>query len=309
MASLSGGNHITHSNQQSFWIWKKALEQRTGVRITPDREQALINLVNQRLKQLRYEDIKQYFADSLDDIKGAEEWSWLLDNLLVKETSFFRHQPSLDYVARWAAHVIKSPQSQQPLWIWSLGCSSGEEAYSLAITMREVMDQQQKPFKFGILATDISAEAISNARQGVYARRQLQSVSSTLREKYFDQIGPDSYRVNASLRSHICFITSNILEQKAPLAGCKMNLVYCQNLLVYFRRWQRREVVNQLVDHMPDEGHMVIGLGELGAWTPPQLTRTVPGSVQAYCKNTAANHLSPASPTAKQDIESAIRRC
>ncbi len=310
MASLSGSKVSNRRDQQSFWIWKKALEQRTGVRITPDREQALINLLNRRLQKLQYDDIKQYFANSLDDFKGAEEWSWLLDNLLIKETRFFRHQPSLDYVARWVAQLIKARKSQQPLWIWSLGCSSGEEAYSLAITVRQTIEKQNKPFKFGILATDISAEAISKARLGVYPRRQLQAVDVGLREKYFDQIGPDSFRVNAGLRSHICFLTSNILEQKNPLVGPKIDLIFCQNLLVYFRRWQRREIVNQLVAEMPDEGRMILGLGELGAWMPPQLTRAVPGTVQAYCKNTSANNqVSVASAADMQAIDSAMRRC
>ena len=87
---MTASSELIHDrDRQSFWLWKKAVEQRTGVRITADRERALVKLLQQRMRELQYRDINQYFADSLDDARGAEEWSRLVDNLLIQETSFF----------------------------------------------------------------------------------------------------------------------------------------------------------------------------------------------------------------------------
>ena len=284
MARVVTSELIHDRDQQSFWLWKKAIEQRTGVLITSDRERALITLLQRRMQELQYQDINQYFADSLDDVKGAEEWSLLVDNLLVQETCFFRHQPSLDYVARWARSYAQSHNSREPLWLWSLGCSSGEEAYSLAITLHEALSGLRRQPRFGIVATDISHRAIAEARRGVYPERRLTQVSPALKHRYFDQVGAYRYRVKPYLRNHIGFLTANILEAKPTLIRRKLHLIYCQNMLIYFRRWQRREIVNQLSRQLHDEGHLILGMGELGAWTPPCLSRSVPRTVQAYCK-------------------------
>lgn len=311
MARVVSSEIMTDSHRQSFVLWKKAIEQRTGVCVTEDRERALGNLLSRRMQELQYDDPNQYFADSLDDAQGAEEWSRLVDSLLIKETSFFRHQPSLDYVTFWIQslakkNTLKKPRSESTLWLWSLGCSSGEEAYSLAITMREAMANMAHPLRFGIVATDISHKAIAEAKLGVYSHRKLSGVSASLREKYFDQIGAGKYRVKNCLRGDICFLTSNILSSQSPLLQRKMDLIYCQNMLVYFRRWQRREIVSQLALKMQTKGHMILGMGELGSWTPPNLTRSLPRTVQAYSGDAAIALVQKSS---EPKLDKAIRRC
>ena len=115
-----------------FNVWKAAIEERTGVQITPDRERALALLLERRIKQLDPGDIDQYMIDALDIAKGAEEWSGLVDSLLIKETSFFvTGHPWI--MCRPGLNREWKKSFSQPLWIWSLGCSTGEEAYSLAI--------------------------------------------------------------------------------------------------------------------------------------------------------------------------------
>ena len=314
MARAQSSEIIHDRDRQSFWLWKKAIEQRTGVCVTSDRERALINLLQQRMQALQYQDINQYFADSLDDAKGAQEWSRLIDNLLIQETSFFRHQPYLDYVARWAKSYVESHDPKTPLWLWSLGCSTGEEAYSLAITLCETLSgslagKKGQP-RFAIVATDISHRAIAEARLGVYQERRLCRLCPTLKDKYFDRVGPSRYRVKPSLRSHICFLTSNVLDSKPPLIHCKLNLIYCQNMLIYFRRWQRREIVNQLTQQMKCDGHLILGMGELGTWTPANLTRSVPRNVQAYSKKPIeiAAAVSSAAQAENRQSQQAIRR-
>lgn len=308
---VTADSGLSEADQQPFWLWKRAIEQRTGVRITPDRERALANLLHRRMRELNYTDIRHYFADSLDDAKGAKEWSKLVDSLLIKETSFFRHQPSLDYVERWVKSMSRRRQNKAPVWVWSLGCSSGEEPYSLAIVIKQVMERHGRETNFGIVATDISRDAIANARYGIYSGRKLGALSSQIKAKYFDQVGADSYRVVDSLRRHICFLNSNILTDKSPLVRRKMDLIYCQNMLVYFRRWQRRKIVNKLTAHMQDDGHMLLGLGELGAWVPPGLHRAVPRTVQAYTKQSAnaPAKISTAQAFDQASADQAIRRC
>jgi type IV pilus assembly protein PilK len=267
-----------------FDVWKAAIEKRTGVQITPDRERTLGLLLNQRMAELNLLDVDEYLNQALDVTRGAKEWSGLVDSLLVKETSFFRHPPSFDYVAQWVKETVSDKDFVGPLWLWSLGCSTGEEAYSLAMTVDRAMREAGREPRFGIIGTDISHEAISQARRGIYRAAKMNAVDQSTNEDYFDQVGKQLWRVKADLRRKVCFLTSNILADKSPLIGRKMHLIYCQNMLIYFRRWKRRELVNQLTEHLDNRGCLMLGIGELANWTPEGFARVAPRVVQAYTK-------------------------
>ena len=273
---------LQNSEMGYFDIWKAAIEERTGVQITADRERALAILLNRRMAELDLLDAGEYLTETLDVTRGAQEWSGLVDSLLVKETSFFRHRPSFDYVAQWVKETVTDEQFVGPLWVWSLGCSTGEEAYSLAITVERAMREAGREPRFGIIGTDISREAIFQARRGIYRTSKMSAVDESTYAHYFDQVGKQLWRVKADLRRRVCFLTSNILTDKSPLIRRKMHLIYCQNMLIYFRRWKRRELVNQLIEHLDNRSCLMLGLGELSNWTPEGFARVAPRAVQAY---------------------------
>ena len=268
-----------------FDVWKATIEERTGVQITPDRERALALLLERRIKELDSRDIDQYMIDALDIAKGAEEWSGLIDSLLVKETSFFRHRPSMDYVHSWVRDAVKTQPFTEPLWLWSLGCSTGEEAYSLAITVEQAMKAEGRKPCYGIIGTDISREAIIQARRGIYRESKMTVVDKSDNSAYFEPVGKGLWRVKADLRRRVCFLTSNILTDGSPLVRRKMHLIYCQNMLVYFRRWKRREIIGQLSNHLDARGCLMLGLGELRNWLPSGFTRVTQRNIQAYIKD------------------------
>jgi len=276
---------ISETEKNSVGLWKEAIEQRTGVKITPDREKALSMLLDRRMKELQCGDINQYFEDSLDDAKGAQEWSGIIDSLLIKETSFFRHQPSMDFVTDWVAEKVSEGELTEPLWVWSLGCSTGEEAYSLAMLIEQAMDAAGVVPRYGIIGTDISRDCITQARRGVYRQSKMTHINGSFQEAYFDQVGKGLWRVKDSVRRRVCFVNSNVLTDQSPMVRRKMHLIYCQNMLIYFRRWKRREIVNQLIEHLETDGRLILGMGELGNWIPPGLARVAPRTVQAYVKS------------------------
>lgn len=265
-------------------VWKNCIEQRTGVRITPDREQVLLALVNQRMQSLEYEGFEHYLARSLCPSDGVAEWAGIVDALLVNETSFFRHKPSMDYVRRQVMTMVREDQLQGTFWAWSLGCSTGEEAYSLAITIDQAMQATGADTNFGVVATDISRTSILQARRGMFRESRMQVLSEAVREQYFDQVAKHLWRAKPNLRRKVCFVNGNALTDSAPLQRDRLQLIFCQNMLIYFRRWKRREIVSRLSERLDKHGSLVLGVGEINSWVPRGFIRVQPRSVLAYVR-------------------------
>jgi type IV pilus assembly protein PilK len=206
----------------------------------------------------------------------------LLDRLTVQETRFFRHRPSFDvlegYLRERLQHGLNSPWE-----MWSVGCSSGEEPYSLAITAAEVLRDSEQPEHFGVTGTDISLNALRMARDGRYGPRKLEQIDTELGQRYFAAQADGRFKVVADLAARVCCARLNVLElAKAPISG--MDVIFCQNLLIYFRRWRRREILNCLAERLAPGGLLVVGVGEVVGWQHPDLLPVADERVLAFTR-------------------------
>jgi chemotaxis protein methyltransferase CheR/type IV pilus assembly protein PilK len=192
----------------------------------------------------------------------------------VQETSFFRHESSYALVEEYVQEFIKTQPSGSSLDVWSMGCSTGEEPYSLAMMISEQFAATKTKDYYGITATDISLPTLSKARAGRYSARKVERIDPTLREKYFAQVNEREYEVAQPLRDRICFARVNALEMsKAPMSN--MDLIFCQNMLIYFRRWRKKQIVTHMANRLAPGGLMVLGIGEVTDWSHPELERVV----------------------------------
>lgn len=263
-------SHGFDDNQ--FDRWRALLESRTGMRFSDARRSLLLTQLNRRMNDAGYEDFDAYFhAVTAGGLAAESEWQELVDYLTVQETRFFRDPQAMELVsdhlkAQW-------DRSQAPVNLWSVGCATGEEAYSLAMIMAELARHTQRPRRYAVTGSDISAPAIHKARLGRYRQRKLEPVPKALRERYFD-MDASMATVKPALASNICFTRLNVLDlAEAPMAD--MDLIFCQNLLIYFRRWRRREIVLQLIKRLRPGGLLVLGPGDLTGFTHPDLV-TIP---------------------------------
>lgn len=267
-----------------FHAWQALLEERTGLVINEQRRAFLQTNLSARMRELGVEDYASYFRQVTDGPSGAVEWSTLLDRLTVQETRFFRHQPSFDLLERYLAErLVRKPMSA-PWSLWSVGCSSGEEPYSMAISAAQVLRETAQPGHFGVTGTDISLSALSKAREGLYVARKLEQMDPVLREQYFQVQADGRYKVVPSLAAQVCCARLNVLElAKAPMSG--MDVIFCQNLLIYFRRWRRREILNRLAERLAPGGLLVVGVGEIVGWQHPDLQPVADEQVLAFTRN------------------------
>lgn len=274
---------LADMSQAEFRDWQTLLEERTGVVISEQRRAFLQTNLTARMRELEVADYSTYYRQVTDGPRGAVEWSTLLDRLTVQETRFFRHRPSFDVLESYLRGRLATDEQQQPWALWSVGCSSGEEPYSMAICAAEVLNDTASSRQFGVTGTDISLNALSKARDATYGVRRLEQMDADLCERYFAAQDDGRRKVVSDLAERICFARLNVLELgKAPMTG--MDVIFCQNLLIYFRRWRRREILNRLAERLAPGGLLVVGVGEVVGWQHPDLEPVADERVLAFTR-------------------------
>ncbi len=266
-----------------FNDWQALLEERSGMVVTEQRRAFLQTNLSSRMREVGAQDYASYFRQVTDGPRGAVEWSTLMDRLTVQETRFFRHPPSFAVLSDYIKGRVESRSAAQPWSLWSVGCASGEETYSLAICTAEALKCAGGNTQFGVIGTDISLSALIRSREGLYGLRRLEQLDPDLRERYFQPLAGDRFQVVPSLAARVCFARLNVLE----LAGAPMSdvdVIFCQNLLIYFRRWRRREILNRLVERLAPGGLLVIGAGEVVGWQHPELVPVADSQVLAFTR-------------------------
>jgi len=275
---------LPEMDAHQFQQWQTLLEARTGVCVSDQRKTFLQTSVGTRMRELKIADYQTYYEHVTQGAAGAVEWSALIDRLTVRETSFMRHRPSFDAIGRHLDRLLVDRPADRPLQLWSVGCASGEEAYSMAIVSEQsIAAAGGHPSGYGIWATDISLKALEQGRTAVYPGNRLGGLDERERREWLQTLPNDRYEIAYALRDRVCFSRLNILElAQAPIRD--LDIIFCQNLLIYFRRWRRRDLLNLLATRLAPGGMLIIGLGEIMDWNNPLLERLPDSQVQAYVR-------------------------
>lgn len=269
----------------AFTAWQDLLEERLGLQLPEQRRSFLKTSLSIRMRELGFVDYLDYYRYVRGGDAGMVEWNVLIDRVTVQETRFFRDPAAFSLSKDFLQRRVQEVDRDRPLSIWSVGCSTGEETYSLAMMTAELLrrDSGQSVRHFGVTGTDVSRRALDTARLGSYPARRVHMVDDRLVERFFDVDG-SRYRVRDELKDRVCFTRLNVLElARSPMKG--LDLIFCQNVLIYFRKWRRKDIVSELARRLAPGGMLVLGLGEVVDWKMPELTR-VPGErALAYLKH------------------------
>jgi len=250
--------------------WTALLASRTGVCVTPAWEGHVRRVLSHRLMQP--------VAAGSDGVRAW--WRELLDQLLIRETAFFRHRPSFDYLAEQLRDLSVTAE---PITLWSAGCASGEEAYSMAATAARILPTS----RFRIVATDLSAAALTKAGAAVYAAEQLDGLTADERA-CFAPAGDERVRVSAALRRRVACVPLNLMARRWPAALRQVDAIFCQHVLVYFGAEQRMKLLARFARCLKPGGRLVLGPGEYLGSSPDGLRRDHNRDVLAFVRTTGA---------------------
>lgn len=246
-----------------FQEWTRLLERCAGLHIAPERRSFLISGIRTRMRANGCGSSREYYERLIKQRSQAEEWSLLIDKLTVHETSFFRHQASMDLVNETL--LQDPPEKEHDYFAWSVGCATGEETYSLAMQLDNHIGDAAQEYCFRVIGTDISTPAVRRARKGVYLNRRLIDVPLAFQERYCRKVSDRYFRITEELRGRVCFTRLNLRDlNNTPMP--KFNLIFCQNLLIYYDRKRRLEIASDLARCLRSGGVLVLGVGELLDW-------------------------------------------
>jgi chemotaxis protein methyltransferase CheR len=272
--------HITEADLNEI---RTLIEQRSAVHLDESRERFL----STRVQEYAEEELLNDGAALLRRIRGtSSEYDAFLERVLTQETSFFRYPAVYEALGRTILPEIQERkfwQSPRTLRIWSAGCSTGEEPYSIAITLCDAL-KFAEAWEIEILATDISRRALRHAEKGVYSKRSLQELSLRQLETHFTP-AKHGYQVKPRVRRMISFAQMNLAE---PMYLGKMDCIFCMNVLMYFTEQRRLEILRGFYEALEPGGYFLLGHSETLSKTPVKFEPMTLGDCRVYRKPIAA---------------------
>jgi chemotaxis protein methyltransferase CheR len=236
----------------------------SGIHLSAEKKTMLEVRVKRRLKALNLASFVEYCESLFGRERPKDEILHLIDVVTTNKTDFFREPRHFDYLtAKALPDLIERNRTGRPLLVWSAGCSTGEEPYTLAMVMSEFA-LTHAGFRFRILATDVSTTVLAKADRGVYSKEVISPVPGALTRRYFLRSrdpGSGQVRVAPELRRLVEFRRLNFMDADYGIFE-KADAIFCRNVIIYFDRPTQERILGKLANHLLPGGYMFVGHSE-----------------------------------------------
>lgn len=269
-------------DDEQFASWAALIEARVGISLPAGRKSFLLTALAARVRALALGGYEDYFSYLREGGRGAVEWEALVDRLTVHETRFYRDPAALSLIRDvYLRERMASDDGPLRLDLWSAGCATGEEPYTLAMFCDEALSAGGRPYYFSVTATDISRASLAYGREGIYHRLKLTHVPPEMLRRHFVPVDLDHYQVVERLRERVCFTRTNLQQLESAPIG-EMDVIVCQNVLIYFKTERRHAILAGLARQLRPGGLLILGAGEAVGWSHPELSPVVSSTVSAW---------------------------
>lgn len=254
-------NVIQRLTDEEFQKFAKLIHDESGIFLKPTKITLLSNRLRKRLQALKLSNFTEYYNYIVGKKDKTEEIEALLDVVSTNETYFFRNERHFNAFLNKILPDIARLKKNKSLRIWSAGCSTGEEPYTISICLNE-NSALFTGWNIEILATDIAFSVLDFAKEGKYSGRRIEKVPPKLMDKYFTKV-PNAqgvYEVKQSLRRYIKFGQLNLFKDPFPK---DIDIIFCRNVMIYFDREHQRKLVADFYKSISkDNGYFFIGHSE-----------------------------------------------
>jgi chemotaxis protein methyltransferase CheR len=247
--------------EKDFRIVQKLVAEHAGIQLSEAKKDLVYSRLSRRLRQLKIDSFKSYLELLHDD--QHEEWVDFTNAITTNLTSFFRENHHFEFLGKkLLPSLMEKKQRDKRLRIWSAGCSTGEEVYSIAMTIKETVPQNSG-WDVKILATDLDSNVVATGKAGIYGEERVQGLPKPrLRRWFMRGKGENSgwVRVKPELQQMVDFRQMNLL-QPWPIKG-PFDIIFCRNVVIYFNKDTQKVLFNRYADILAPDGHLFIGHSE-----------------------------------------------
>jgi chemotaxis protein methyltransferase CheR len=238
--------------------------EKSGIYIGDNRKYLLENRLANRIKQLNLKSFNEYYYFLQYDPKKQQELNKLFEVITTNETSFFRNPPQLKvFQDKVLPQVLKAQRDKgsKSLRIWSAGCSTGEEPYTLAIILHEALKSEINQWNIKITANDLSEAVLMAARRGLYNEYALRTTPPDIVKRYFTK-QDIKYTVTPEVKRLVSFGQINLSDRAQLKRIERSQVVFCRNVIIYFDEEMKKRVISSLYDNLLPGGFLLIGHSE-----------------------------------------------
>lgn len=260
MAAPTGAPAPIVLDRRSYDEFRALIYDRAGITLREGKESLVTARVSKRMHQLGLTAVVDYIAHVRADRSG-EEMVLLLDAISTNTTSFFREPAAFDHLRKAVGGWLA--RGQRRLRIWCAAASTGEEPYTLAMVLLEVLREHRlsvREVDLAILATDISTRVLERCRAGLYSDQVMRPVSGELKSRYFERQG-EVWRAGDGLRALLTFNRLNLAQPPFPMKG-PFDMVFCRNVMIYFDGAVRTRLVGEIERLLRPGGYLAVGSAE-----------------------------------------------
>lgn len=243
-----------------FNLIKEVVHRESGIRLTEMKKALVQSRLMKRLRELRmcgYGEYCRYLENHYD-----QEVVNLINCITTNKTDFFREGKHFEYL-RGVVLPEFERAGKERVRIWSAGCSTGAEPYSIAMTVCEHYAGRSMP-DMKILATDIDTQVLRRGEEGIYGMNEVEGIDSALLRKYFMKGtggNEGAFKVKDAVRERICFGRLNLLDDAYPMKG-RFDIIFCRNVIIYFDIESRKRLFDKFHDYLQDDGYLIMGHSE-----------------------------------------------
>ncbi|WP_029893325.1 CheR family methyltransferase [Desulfohalovibrio reitneri] len=261
--SITLGKELKISNDE-FVQLRDFIYQKSGIYIADNRKYLLENRLANRIKHLNLKNFGEYYYYLQYDPRKQQELNKLFEAVTTNETSFYRNPPQLKVFQEKVLKDVleeRRAQRQKSLRIWSAGCSTGEEPYTLSIILHELLGSEISQWNIKITANDLSEAVLASARRGIYTDYALRTTPKEIVSKYFTP-EDGKYKVKPEVKRLVNFGQINLSDRAQLKRVERSQIVFCRNVIIYFDDEVKKRVIGSFYDNLLPGGYLLIGHSE-----------------------------------------------
>jgi chemotaxis protein methyltransferase CheR len=247
-------------HDDEFQLIAKLIEDYSGIHLKAEKKTLMMGRLNSMLTELKMSSFMEFYKYIKQDKEGRFI-SQLIDKMTTNHTYFMREPQHFKYLEEEVVPYLKKTVTSRDLRIWCAASSTGEEPYSIAMLLEDLLGKSLPAWDKKILATDISVNVLETAKAAIYPKDRITGIPKMWLMNYFEKLPNDGYRVKDRIKNQVVYRRFNLLEDTFPFKK-KFHVIFCRNVMIYFDTETKNTLIQKFYNHLEDGGYLFIGHSE-----------------------------------------------